>query len=51
MESLTTTFSDKWKTSEAKFNEKRQILDSYRKNGKENCKQSKDETCDFKFNI
>ena len=34
MQSLTTTFSDKQKTSEAKFNEKRQNLDSYRKKWK-----------------
>ena len=31
MKSLTTTFSDKKKTSETKFNEKRQNLDSYSK--------------------
>ena len=31
MQSLTTTFCDKQKTSEAKFNEKRQNLDSYSK--------------------
>ena len=31
MQLLTTTFSDKQKTSEAKFNEKRQNLDSYSK--------------------
>ena len=42
MQSLKTTFSDKQKTSEANFNEKRQNLDSYSKNGKqlqteENC--------------
>ena len=34
MQSLTTTFSEKQKTSEAKFNEKRQNLDSDLKNGK-----------------
>ena len=41
MQSLTTTFSKKKKTSEAKFNEKRQHLDSDSKNGKQNYKQSK----------
>ena len=41
MPSLATTFSDKQKTSEAKFTEKRQNLDSYSKNGKQNYKQSK----------
>ena len=35
MQSLTTTFSEKYKTSEAKFNEKRQNLDSDSKNGKQ----------------
>ena len=40
MPSLATTFSDKQNTSEAKFTEKRQNLDSY-KNGKQNYKQSK----------
>ena len=38
MQSLTTTFSEKYKTSEAKFNEKRQNLDSDSKNGKETYK-------------
>ena len=41
MQSLTTTFSEKWKTSEAKFNEKRQNLDSDSKNGKQTYKQRK----------
>ena len=41
MQSLTKTFSEKWNTSEAKFNEKRQNLDSDSKNGKQNYKQSK----------
>ena len=41
MQSLTTTFSEKQKTSEAKFNEKRQNLASDSKNGKQNYKQSK----------
>ena len=41
MQSLTTTFSDKQKTSQSKFIEKRQNLDSYSKNGKQNYKQSK----------
>ena len=35
MQSLTTTFSEKSKTSEAKFNEKRHNLDSDSKNGKQ----------------
>ena len=35
MQSLTTTFSEKQKTSEAKFNEKRLNLDSDSKNGKQ----------------
>ena len=43
MASLKTTFSDKQKTSRAKFNEKQQNLDSYSTNGKQNFKQSK--TC------
>ena len=38
---LTTTFSKKQKTSEAKFNENRQNLDSDSKKGKQNYKQSK----------
>ena len=41
MQSLTTTFSEKYKTSEAKFNEKRQNLDSDSKNGKQTYKQRK----------
>ena len=44
MQSLTTTFSEKYKTSEAKFNEKRQNLDSDSKNGKQTCKQRKNVT-------
>ena len=40
-QSLTTTFSDKYKTSEAKFNEKRQNLGSDVKIGQQNYKQSK----------
>ena len=36
MQSLTTTFSEKQKTSEAKFNEKRQNLDSDSKNWETN---------------
>ena len=41
MQSLTITFSEKYKNSEAKFNEKRQNLDSDSKNGKQTYKQSK----------
>ena len=40
MQSLTTTFSDKQKTSQSNFTEKRQNLDSYSKNGKQHYKQS-----------
>ena len=43
MKSLKTTFSDKQETSEAKFNEKRQNLDSYNKNGKK--KLQTEENC------
>ena len=41
MQSLTTTFSDKQKTNEAKFNEKRQNLDSYSKTEKEIANRAK----------
>ena len=41
MQSLTITFSEKQKTSEAKFKEKQQNLDSDGKNGKQNYKQGK----------
>ena len=41
MQSLTTTFSEKQKTNEAKFNEKRQNLDSDSTNGTQPYKQRK----------
>ena len=41
MQSLTTTFSEKQKTSEEKFNEKRQNLDSDSKNGKKPTNRAK----------
>ena len=41
MQSLKTTFADKKKTRKAKFYEKRQNLDSYSTDGKQNLKQSK----------
>ena len=42
MQLLTATISEKEKTSEAKFNEKRQNLDSDSKNWKQKYKESKD---------
>ena len=42
MQSLTTTFSEKQKTSEAKFNEKQQNLDSDNKNGKQSYLQTEE---------
>ena len=41
MQWLTTAFSEKKKTSEAKFDDEQQNLDSDSKNGKQNCTQSK----------
>ena len=41
MQSLTTTFSDREKTSEAKFKEKRQNLDSNSIIGEQNYKEGK----------
>ena len=39
IQSLTANVSEKWKTSAAKFNEKRQNLDSDSKNGEQTYKQ------------
>ena len=41
MQLLTTTFPDKQKTSEKKFNEKQQNQDSNSKNGKQNYNRAK----------
>ena len=41
MQSMTTTFSEKYKTSKAKFNEKRQNLDLGNKNGKQTYNERK----------